>query len=185
MFIGVFGDSVLYPMAAVSNLFFICCRVRAIEVLASRFGTAAVTAALLPRVGYQSFALLDWCISQGIQPDAELLERAMTSVADKYDVSRMEQLLKLGGMWRSQYFHNALQDTRIAFCQWAHKRGDLELDLAHTDSLCLNATESIAWLASVGVFISSVTQHNQFCWLARFDSSALPYVLEHYPRYVL
>ncbi len=162
--------------------------VRVIEILASRFGTAQVMAKLLPRLGDHRedhrFAMMDWCIKQGTHLDADYYERAMLTVAFFLcDVPRTEQLLQLGGVWYANFFHNALVRNKLAFCQWAHKRGDLELGLEYIDNLRVYSTEALAWLASVGVFLR-VTENDTFRRLARLDTGQLPYIIEHYPRYV-
>ncbi len=100
------------------------------------------------------------------------------------DVPLMEFFLRMGGVWRAEYFRIALEHDRLAFCQWAHKCRNLELDLPRVNKLRVYATAVIVWLASVGVFLS-VTDRDLFRSLAALNTGQLPFIIEHYPRYVL
>ncbi len=163
---------------------------RFIDAVASCLGAAKVIEALRKSAGLVmntfSPSVVEWCTKQGMQFNAEFIHRMMSLAAGQGDGPRMEHLLQLGGVWSSFYFRNALKCNFLTFCQWAHKRGDLDLDISLIGNIELYKKETVAWLASVGVYLprASVTR-DTFRQLAQLVDSPLLFVIEHYPRYVL
>ncbi len=160
--------------------------VRILEVLSSHVGTTAVIEALQSHLirRYALFAPLvqEWCMQQGMCFDADcLFHRMMTSAALEGDVHLAEHFMRLGATWRTEYLITALQCNQLTFCQWAHKRGDLELDFsgAHFHNLQITTLE---WLASIGVFLP-VKDGDTFEQLVCKYTDIVPYIIEHYPRY--
>ncbi len=135
---------------------------RILELLASHFGPAKVMEVLQPRLVHNldyyvvvEPSVMEWCMLQGMQFGPDFFDCTMQKAAAQGDVPNMEHYLRLGGKWRAQYFRIALASNRLTFCQWAHKRGDLELGFDGL-GIAQYSKEVLVWLASVGVFLPVV-----------------------------
>ncbi len=152
---------------------------RILEILSSHVGITTVVEALQSLLdhGDALFApsVVEWCMQQGMRFDEDFFYRMMEVAARAGDVRDAEHFMRLGATWHAEHIITALECTRISFCQWVHKRGDLKFDFSGAfifiDRLELPA---LVWLASIGVFLP-------------VDSGieSLLFVLEHYPRYEL
>ncbi len=152
---------------------------RILEILSSHVGTTTVIEALQSLLddedAFFAPSVVEWCMQQGVHFDEDFFHRMMQSAASDGNVRDAEHFMRLGATWHAEHIITALECTRISFCQWVHKRGDLKFDFSGAfifiDRLELPA---LVWLASIGVFLP-------------VDSGieSLLFVLEHYPRYEL
>ncbi len=157
---------------------------RILELLAPHLGPAKLIEVLQPlaqnAIGqYFAPSVTEWCMQQGVHFDSDFFDHMMSYDAQEGDVPHMEHYLRLGGMWRAKYFRVALASGQLTFCQWAHRRGDLELDFSLDRSYY--PKKLLAWLASMGLFLS-VTEWGR---LEAMGHDSCVYIIEHYPRYAL
>ncbi len=157
-----------------------------LDVLALHVDTAKIVEVLqqlIFNLNAASFApsVVEWCMQRGAQGLDGVFHRMMGRVATAGNAQHMAHYLRLGGDWHAEYFRTALDSRKLSFCQWAHQRGDLELDLSGVDGLPTDAysPELLAWLASLGVYVrvTAIFKH-----LADFSPDSLQYIIEHYPR---
>ncbi len=161
---------------------------RILDILASHVGTAKVLEVMQSLASnehsFSCFRQVKWCTKRGMLFDAKFFHTMMLCAAEIGSVSLMEHYLRAGGAWRAEYFHMALKANRLTFCQWAHKRSDLELDLSRAENHFGCSKEMLVWLASVGVLLRLMDK-DIFQRLAYADTTGiLPYIIEHYPRYL-
>ncbi len=126
---------------------------RILELLASHFGPAKVMEVMQSRLVHNLYyysylvpSVMAWLMQQGMQFGPEFFDRMMHEAAESRDVPELEHYLRLGGKWRAQYFHAALASDRLTFCQWAHKRGDLELGFDDLPSTVFQGGSDVACL---------------------------------------
>ncbi len=158
-----------------------------LDILASHLDTSKITQVLRSLASRENCffvpSVIEWCKKQVMQFDADFFHRMMRNAASSGNAQDMDQFLLLGGTWRAEYFRYALEHNRVTFCQWAHKRGDLDLDLTRVDKSNVYSMETLMFLASVGVYIS-VSDEYIFRRLAIQQNDSLVYIINHYPRYV-
>ncbi len=159
-----------------------------LEVLTAHVGVGSVLNTLDVLVTTNNSNILmppvmEWCIQQGMRFQESYFYITMMNAACDGDVQRMEDYLRLGGQWLDEYFHVALSRNHLALCQWAHKHG-LELDLARIDLNRLYEKDTLAWLASLGVFVSTseLTVRNHY---SDAHDASVRYIIQHYPRYAI
>ncbi len=156
---------------------------RILEILSSHVGTTTVIEALQSLLddedAFFAPSVVEWCMQQGMRFDEDFFHRMMESAASDGYVRDAEHFMRLGATWRAEYLITALECSRISFCQWAHKRGDLELDFSHALIGNLHSP-ALVWFASIGVFLP--VDSGMFKQPAAHIESLLC-IIEHYPRY--
>ncbi len=125
-------------------------------------------------------SVLEWGMKHGMQFDANFFHVLLRRTAWYGNISHAEHLLRLGGVWRAEYFRAALVGGHLAFCKWAYALS-LAVDFSGLNVISSPDSEIIKWLASMEIYCCV----SQTWKILNFAKSLLPYITLHYPRYVL